>query len=309
MSTSKILRFIGRNALLGAALLATLAVSALVTMRVVLSSRDVAVPALVGRALADAGAIAAQRGLALRIEGRRHDASVPADRVVAQEPPPGGDLKAHRAVRVWVSLGPRRVSVPPVEGESARTARIALEQAGVPVARVVEIEDAAPEGTVLVQRPPPGEADLSAGGASLLVSRGPGGASYVMPDLIGRDAALVMRALQAAGLKVADVRYRTYPGVEPGIVLRQVPPAGYPVSARTALTLDVSKGRIVILAPSILAADLGRLADQVAGRRARRRRPGPRRRHGRPLRAQHLARTRRRRGLPPRPRACRSTCT
>ena len=241
MNTAKILRLVARNALLGAALLATLVVSAVVTMRVVLSSRDVAVPSLAGRALSEAGALAAQRGLALRIEGRRHDASVPADHVMAQEPPPGGTLKAHRAVRVWVSLGPRRVNVPTVEGESVRTARIALEQAGAPVDRVVEVEDAAPEGTVLVQRPPPGEADLSGGGASLLVSRGPGGASYVMPDLIGREVDAALRALQSAGLKVGDVRYRTYPGVEPGIVLRQAPPAGYPVSPRAALTLDVSK--------------------------------------------------------------------
>jgi eukaryotic-like serine/threonine-protein kinase len=242
LSPSKILRLVARNALLGAALLAVLAVSALFTMRVVLTSRDVAVPSLAGRALADANALAAQRGLALRIEGRRHDATVPAEHVVAQEPPPGGTLKAHRAVRVWVSLGPRRVSVPPIEGGTARTARIALEQAGVPVARVVEIEDPAPEGTVLGQRPPPGEADLSSGGASLLVSRGPAGASYVMPDIIGREAGAVIAALQAAGLKVSDVRYRTYPGVEPGIVLRQTPPAGHPVSPRAALSLDVSKG-------------------------------------------------------------------
>ena len=43
MNSSKILRLVARNALLGAALLATLAGSALVTMRVVLSSRAVAV--------------------------------------------------------------------------------------------------------------------------------------------------------------------------------------------------------------------------------------------------------------------------
>jgi serine/threonine-protein kinase len=241
LSPAKILRLLGRNALLGAALLATLGASALVTMRVVLSSRDVAVPSLAGRRLADAGAQAAQRGLALRVEGRRHDPAVPAEHVVAQEPPPGATLKAHRAVRVWVSLGPRRVTVPVVEGTTARTARLALEQAGVPVARVVEIEEGAPEGTVLAQRPPAGEVDLSEGGASLLVSRGRGGASYVMPDLIGREAAAVLASLRAAGLKVTDVRYRSYPGVAPGIVLRQEPAAGHRVSARASVTLDVSR--------------------------------------------------------------------
>jgi serine/threonine-protein kinase len=241
LSPAKILRLLGRHALLGVALLATLAGSALFTMRIVLSSRDVAVPALAGRRLADAGAQAAHRGLTLRLEGRRHDPAVPAEHVLAQEPPPGATLKAHRAVRVWVSLGPRRVTVPPVEGTTARTARIALEQAGVQVARVVEVDDAAHEGTVLAQRPPAGEAELPEAGASLLVSRGPGGATYVMPDLIGRDAAFVLASLRAAGLKVGDVRYRGYPGVAPGIVLRQDPPAGHRVSPRASLTLDVSK--------------------------------------------------------------------
>ena len=171
---------------------------------------------------------------------------------MAQEPPPGGTLKAHRAVRVWVSLGPRRVSVPPVEGESARTARIALEQAGAPVARVVEIEDAAPEGTVLVQRPPPGEADLSEGGASLLVSRGPGGASYVMPDLIGREvgAALARPAVgrpQGRGrplphLPRGRARHRPAPGAA-----RRIPRE----PARGAHPRR-EQGRLMILAPSRL---------------------------------------------------------
>jgi eukaryotic-like serine/threonine-protein kinase len=240
LGTAQKLSFVGRNALLAAGLLATLTFSAAVTMRVVLSSRAVAVPALVGRAVRDAGLQASRQGLAVRIEGRRHDSLIPADHVLAQEPRAGSELKAHRAVRIWVSLGPQRVTVPAVEGDSARTARIALEQAGVPVARVVEIDDPATEGTVLVQRPPAGVADV-AHGASLLVSRGPAGTSYVMPDLIGRDAASVVSELQAAGLKIGELRYRNYPGVAPGVVLRQAPTAGHRVDPRTPLVLDVSR--------------------------------------------------------------------
>ena len=62
-----------------------------------------------------------------------------------------------------------------------------------------------------------------------------------MPDLIGRDARRGARRARAAGLKVTDVRYRSYPGVAPGIVLRQSPPAGQRVSSRAALSLDVSR--------------------------------------------------------------------
>jgi serine/threonine-protein kinase len=241
LSPARVLRILAQNALLAIGLVAVLASSALFTMRVVLESRDVAVPALTGRTQREAEALVARHGLSLRIEGRRHDGAVPADRVLAQEPPPGALLKSHRAVRLWISLGPRRVTVPRVEGDSVRTARSALEQAGIPVSRVVEVRDRAPEGTVLVQRPPAGEADLAEGGVSLLVSRGLRDASYVMPDLIGRDASAVLATLERAGLKVTDVRYRSYPGVAPGIILRQSPPAGQRVSSRAALSLDVSR--------------------------------------------------------------------
>jgi len=75
----------------------------------------------------------------------------------------------------------------------------------------------------------------------VLVSRGPVGMEYLMPDLIGRRAADVLEGLRRAGLKVAEIRYRTYPGVAHGIVLRQMPAAGHPVSARSPISLDVSK--------------------------------------------------------------------
>jgi len=241
LTVKTVLRFLARNAVLGAALVLTLGSSAVLTMRVVLSARDVAVPGLVGQALPNASSTPARRGLAVRVEGRRHDGEVPAGRVLAQQPPAGRTLKSHRHVRVWVSLGPRRIVVPRVEGQSVRTGRIALEQAGVPVSHVVEVAHLAPEDQILVQRPAFGETDVPGDGASLLVSRGRGRADYVMPDLIGRPALGVMAALLAAGFKVADVRYRSYPGVAPGIILRQLPAAGHRINPRTPLSLHVSR--------------------------------------------------------------------
>jgi serine/threonine-protein kinase len=241
LSLKRIALFFVRNAFLGLGLLLALAASALLTMRVVLSAQDVQVPTVVGRRVPEAGALAARMGLSLRVEGKKYDTRVPAEHVVLQEPTGGSTLKAHRSIRVWLSLGPRRLNVPAVEGESLRSARIALEQAQVPLHRVVEVEDRNAEGTVLVQRPPAGETDAVDDGLAVLVSRGPLGTDYLMPDLIGRQAADVMDTLRRAGLKVAEIRYRTYPGVAPGIVLRQIPAAGHAVSARTPLSLDVSK--------------------------------------------------------------------
>jgi serine/threonine-protein kinase len=230
-----------QNALLAATLLALAAVSAIATMRVVLTSQEVVVPRLLEKRVPEAGALAARHGLLLRVEGRRHDARVPAESILAQDPAPGSNLKTHRSIRVWLSLGPQRLEVPPVEGEGVRTGRLALEQAQVPVRRVVEVDDAAPEGTILVQRPAPGTAEAAPDGASLLVSRGRLGADYLMPDLIGQLVEDALQGLHRAGLKVADVRYRSYPGVAPGVVLRQTPPAGHPASPRASVSLEVSQ--------------------------------------------------------------------
>jgi serine/threonine-protein kinase len=241
LTVKRFLIVLGRRLLLVFGLVVSLGLSALLTMRAILTSQEVAVPSLLGRPVVDASLVLSQIQLQLKVEGRRYDAQVPAGRIVAQEPEGGTTLKTRRNVRVWLSLGAQRLTVPAVEGQSVRSARLAFEQARLPVEHVVEVDHPAPEGTVIAQRPPAGETDSVEGGVALLVSRGSAGFDYVMPDLIGRNAADVIEALRRAGLKVADVRYRGYAGVAPGIVLRQVPAAGQRVNARLPVSLDVSK--------------------------------------------------------------------
>jgi len=241
--TSRVKRFTAflfENALLAGALVLTAALSAVTTMRIVLASQEVVVPSLLERRVADAGALAGRHKLLLRVEGKRHDDKVALDQVVAQEPAAGARLKAQRSVRVWVSLGPRRLNVPALEGQSLRTARLTLDQLQLPVARVAEVPDDAEPGTILVQNPPAGEAEHVGAGVTLLVSRGRRQVDYVMPDLIGRKLEDVERQLARAGLRTGELRVRSYPGVPPGIVLRHVPPAGHRVNAATPIALDVS---------------------------------------------------------------------
>ena len=244
MAASRVKRlttFLLENAILAAALLATVALSAVTTMRFVLSAQEVVVPSLLDKKVAEAGPLAARHLLLLRVEGKRHDARVPPEQIVAQDPPPGSNLKAHRSVRVWVSLGPRRLNVPPLEGQSLRSARLTLDQLTLPVSRVVEVPDPAEAGTILIQVPPAGEIDSVHAGLALLVSQGPQPLDYVMPDLIGRRLEEAIEALRQAGLSAGDVSLRSYPGVQAGIVLRHIPSAWHRVNRATAIALEVSK--------------------------------------------------------------------
>ena len=52
-----------------------------------------------------------------------------------------------------------------------------------------------------------------------------------MPDLISRPATATLHALRQAGLRIADVTYRSYPGAPAGMILKQTPAAGFRVTA------------------------------------------------------------------------------
>ncbi|MCU0241960.1 MAG: PASTA domain-containing protein [Vicinamibacteria bacterium] len=236
----RLLLFTTRNALLVVALLATMAVSSLITMRVILKSQDVMTPDITRLPLKEAQDVLAHYRLSMRVASKRIDAQAAQDHVISQDPPAGARLKAHRTVKVVISLGPPKRVVPPVEGMGQRTARLVLDQAGFQIARVVEVDSRLAEGTVLRQRPG-SDAPTTQKDVSLLVSRGPRSFDYLMPDMIGQPIDKILDDLQRAGLKVGDIRYRAYPGVAPGIVLRHEPPAGHRVSNRIPITLDVSK--------------------------------------------------------------------
>src|SRR6185503_9557267 len=94
-------------------LVATFFLFALVSMRVALRARDVEVPNLVGATVENASLTVANLGLALRIDpNQRPDERVPAGAVMQQDPAPGDVARRQRSIRVWVSSGPRRTTVP-----------------------------------------------------------------------------------------------------------------------------------------------------------------------------------------------------
>jgi eukaryotic-like serine/threonine-protein kinase len=230
----------GKLLLLVGALVATFAVFAVIAARVAVRAREVLVPELAGRSLEDARTLAANLGLALRVdEARRPDTKVPAGHVLGQEPQAGATARRQRGVRIWLSSGPRIVVAPRLVGESERAALIRLTQEGVATATVAEIRDASYSPDVVVaQEPPP---DTRTSEVRLLVNRGEDRASYVMPDLIGLNGDRASDVLRASGFRVSIVARRSTPGIPPGVVIRQLPAGGYQVHPGDAISLEVSQ--------------------------------------------------------------------
>ena len=230
----------GRVLIIGGALLGTYLLFAAAALRVAVRTREVPVPDLTGLSINNASEILAEAGLNLRVEERRRvDPKVPAGHVIAQEPAAGAKLRTARSVRVYVSAGVRAATLPSVSGQSERAATLQLEESGIKVARVAEIRSSRYALDSVVAQDPPGAA--SGPDVELLVNRGERGTTYVMPDLIGLRGDSAAELLRATGFRVSVVGQQPYPGIPPGIVLRQNPQPGFQVAPGEPIALEVSR--------------------------------------------------------------------
>jgi len=231
---------VGRGLVVAGALVVTFFVFFAAAARIAIRARDVVVPELGGQPVNAASQTLAPLGLTLRVaEDRRPDPKVPEGRIVGQEPRPGTVTRRPRAIRVWLSAGSRAPVVPDLVGVSERAAIARLQGDGLNLVRTVEIRSADfPADTVIGQWP---SARVKAVDVVLLVNRSERGATYVMPDVIGIDGSRAADLLRGWGFRASVVGSYPYPGVAPGIVLRQSPRAGFQVAPGEAISLEVSR--------------------------------------------------------------------
>ena len=231
---------LGKLLLLVGALGATFMGSALVAMRVALRARDVAVPNLIGVAVADASQTAMAAGLSLRIDPNlRADERVAAGGIMQQDPAAGVEARRQRTIRVWVSSGPHTTSVPALLGQTEGSARTRLVEDGLEIAAFSEFRS--PDyiaNAIVAQDPAP--ASL-APQVSMLLNRGEQATTYVMPDLIGTDGERASETLRTRGFRVSIVGSQPYAGVPPGTVVRQRPAGGFRVGPADSISLEVSQ--------------------------------------------------------------------
>lgn len=228
--------------LVGVAIVGVALLSGYLSMRNAVRGGEVKVPSLQGIALEEATERLRQKGLILDRSGERVDSVVPAGQVISQDPPEGARLKKNRKVHVLISLGQEVLLIPQLVGQPARRAQIGLQQSGLRVGEIAYVaSDDAEADKVLAQEPPPGTQSGREAHVDLLVSRGSRARTWVMPHLEGMDLAMVTRVLDQAGLRVTNVRREARgDGTPAGIVLEQVPVAGYPLHEGESISLVVS---------------------------------------------------------------------
>src|SRR5262245_2556281 len=157
-------------------------ISALTAMRVAIHGREVEVPKLVGLTPIEAERAAAASGLQLQIERRYYSPTIPEGRVMSQVPDPGSKVRRGWQLRVAESLGPQRVAIPDVVGQTLRAASINIQRRGLDVGTtaLLQVPDSASD-QVLAQSPPGNASGISAPRLSLLLTVPADPQSFVMP--------------------------------------------------------------------------------------------------------------------------------
>lgn len=247
-----------RFAVLALVLVIVAMISGLTAMRLAIHGQEVAVPALVGLTPGDAERSVSGLGLQMFIERQYYSARVPEGRIMSQLPLPGTKVRRGWQVRVAQSLGPTRVTVPDVTGQSEHAAELNIRRRGLDVTSMAAMPmPEIPTDQVLAQNPTANAAQVIAPKISLLVTAGAPPQAFVMPSFVGQPLGTVSRTLQDAGFRLGNVSVaaiveasvdQTGAGMTPAppaqvtpasIILSQVPAAGQKVVAGTVVSFEV----------------------------------------------------------------------
>ena len=210
--------------------------------QIILRGELIILPDLKGKSLEEARAELAGKRTSIAILSRQFDTRIEKGRIISQNPGAGSRVKTKRTVNVIVSEGSERVPVPRLEGRSLEFAGQLLKAAGLRKGRVAQIHTPRyAAGRIIAQQPPAEDVAGRNTPVDFLVSQGAWEAMYIMPDLIEKNAASVIRQLKALEFQVAETHYSYYPGLGPGVIIKQAPAAGARILKRNQITLEMSK--------------------------------------------------------------------
>ena len=166
--------------------------------------------------------------------------------VFRQEPEEGTRLPEGSIVRVFVSTGKAKVTVPFVQGKRRDAAVAELTQRGL-VADVVEVNSPRQSGIVTAQNPRPGTVLVSGSSVRINVSKGP--RPIAVPNVVGQSFELATSQLQTAGFTVGRVDVES--NQPAGEVVAQNPPGNSTATRGTSVTLSVSQGPTTVPIPDV----------------------------------------------------------
>jgi serine/threonine-protein kinase len=243
--------------LLGAVVAVAVAAAAFVLARPS-AGPSVTVPLLIGQSRAAAQQTALDSKLLIESSVRRSDD--PQGTVIAQDPAPGAFLPSRTSVHVYLSSGPKALSLPELRGMKQEDAVAAL-QGRFAVKVTTQPDKKVAKGTV-IRSVPMGSAQPDSE-VQLFVSSGP--PLVVVPEVSGRTYDEAVARLRARGLDAT--KQDTFSDTVPvGQTIGTQPEAGQQAPEGSSVTVLVSKGPDLVVVPEMRGMTIEQAAAYAAQR-------------------------------------------
>ena len=190
-----------------------------------LGENAVTVPPVTNQSLSEAQRELQRLGLVAKVESTQETNAVPENTVVRQDPKASSRLNPGCTVELTTSIRVQLIEVPSYIGLTRQQALQRLSFGQLTRGRVSEVVSGAPPGTVIDQRPRPGEMVRPGTRVDLAISRSQ--ADYAtVPDLRGRNLDQAKAMLSNSRLTLGQVSYKTAgPNQKVNTIVSQSPPA------------------------------------------------------------------------------------
>ncbi len=207
-------------------------------------NQGIPVPDVVGLEQAQAENILKAEGFRVEVEAEEYSDTVEAGHVISQKPGAGKKLKGDGTVRLVISRGSNKVTVPDLVGQTVGYAESKLQEVGLSPDRQPDAySDSVAEGSIISQEPPAGTEVQKGSSVKYVVSKGPEPPAQVtVPDLRGETVDAAEALLANAGLSLGSVTEEFSSTVPAGQVISQNPAANQTVDEGSAVSIVVSKG-------------------------------------------------------------------
>lgn len=209
-------------------------------------SLTVTLPTLVGTRLAENDDRLPAEWYEIVYDYRADAASEPGT-VLSQQPAAGAIRRvipgrAPCVIRLTVSTGASRYTLPPMIGKSAHEMLLQLRAQGLIVHMRQQIRNDLSLGQVIAVDPPEGTTLCEGEVVTLTESQLSTKKTVRVPDVIGTEHALANNALALRGLRPAEASYEYSPDVPSGCVISQRPLPGTLVPSGSSASLVISRG-------------------------------------------------------------------
>ena len=213
----------------------------------------VVVPSTVGATQLEAGAALDPLGLASLVVEKQFSEEIAEGRVIQSIPEGGGRIDQGGTVKLIVSKGPERFTIPPLAGLTPEAATNVLAKLPLTIQPLAEeFSTSVPKGYVIDSNPPSGEKVKRS--ASILIRVSKGIEQVAVTSYIGKSSDQALNELQAAGFVVTST-YAYSETLLAGEVIAQKPLGAPTADKGSKIYLVISKGSGYAFVPNVFSID------------------------------------------------------